>query len=38
MVNHQFLSISTLLNNVYYGFQHILETWCIRWCYSSASK
>ena len=33
MIYHQFVRIQTLLNKVCYGFQHILETWCIHWSY-----
>jgi len=33
MIYDQILTIRTLLNNVCYGFQHILATWCIHWRY-----
>ena len=33
MIYHQFVTIQTLLNKVFYGFQHILATWCIYWSY-----
>jgi len=29
MIYHQFVTIRTLLNDVCYGFQHILATWSI---------
>ena len=32
MIYHQFGTVLTL-NKVYYGFQHILATWCIHWSY-----